>query len=149
MALSPDERSERDEGIIKLVLYLLRNIALIQHPNPTETDTGEEIDREATIEAFHDHDVFHFLLAVSSGMGEEFNTQDMVVMEIIYHLVKGINIEKLFLNDEETRTKNTSNLEHLLSMEKGLKMNNAKATATRHSRFGTTLWVQRQVRINH
>lgn len=143
IALAPRERSERDEGIIKLVLYLFRNLALLEHPNPSETDTGEEISRDATIETFHQQNIFDFLLAVSSGMGEDLIYQDTIVMEILYHLLKGVDIEKLFMTDKPQNTKSTSQLETLLSMEKNLKAKNARAQSTRHSRFGTTVWVQK------
>lgn len=144
IALAPKERTERDEGIIKLVLYLFRNIALIQHPNPSETDTGEEISRDVTIQVFQEQNIFDFLLTASSGMGEEFNTQDTVVMEILYHLLKGVDIEELFMTDKAQDVKATSQLESLLNMEKNLKAKSARAQSTRHSRFGTTLWVQKQ-----
>ena len=143
IALSPKERTERDEGIIKLVLYLFRNIALIEHPNPSETDTGEEISRDVTIETFHDQNIFDFLLTISSGMGDDFNYQDTVVMETLYHLLKGVDIEKLFMTDKAQSAKSISQLETLLNMEKDLKAKNARAQSTRHSRFGTTVWVQK------
>jgi len=143
IALSPKERTERDEGIIKLVLYLFRNIALIEHPNPSETDTGEEISRDVTIETFHRQNIFDFLLTVSSGMGDDFNYQDTVVMETLYHLLKGVDIEKLFITDKVQGAKSISQLETLLNMEKDLKVQNARAQSTRHSRFGTTVWVQK------
>lgn len=143
IALSSKDRTERDEGIIKLVLYLFRNIAMIEHPSPSETDTGEEIARDITIEAFQQQNIFDFLLAVSSGMGEDFSYQDTIVMETLYHLLKGVDIEKLFMTDKMQHAKNTSQLETLLSMEKELKAKNVRAQSTRHSRFGTTVWVQK------
>ena len=144
MSLTPAQRTERDEGIIRLVLYLIRNIAMIQHPNPTDTDTGEEISRDSTIEAFHEHNIFDLLVMVSSQMGEEFNTQDTVIMEIIYHLVKGVDSENLFLTEKEQVKQGNSQLESLLLQEKALKAKNNSASSSRHSRFGTTLWVQKQ-----
>lgn len=143
IALSPKERTERDEGIIKLVLYLFRNIALIEHPNPSETGTGEEISLDVTIETFHSQNIFDFLLTISSGMGDDFKYQDTVVMETLYHLLKGVNIGKLFMTDKVQSAKAISQLETLLSMEKDLKVNNARSQSTRHSRFGTTVWVQK------
>lgn len=143
MALPPKERTERDEGIIKLVLYLLRNIALIDHPNPTETDNGEEISRDITIITLHEQNIFDLLLTVSSGMGGEFRYQGTVVMEILYHILKGVDIGRLFVTDEHESAKNMSQLETLLCMERNLKAKSERAQTTRHSRFGTTLWVQK------
>ncbi|KAL7266282.1 Topoisomerase 1-associated factor 1 [Rhizina undulata] len=143
IAIPVSERSEKDEGIIRLVLYVLRNIAIIEHPNPTETDTGEEISRSATINAFHNQNVFHLLLAMASGMGDEFNTQDVVVMEVFYHILKGVDIEKLFMTEKEESRKNAKDLMTVLKMEDDLKRANARTASTRHNRFGTTVWMER------
>lgn len=143
MELSPKERTERDEGIIKLVLYLLRNIVLIDHPNPTETDTGEEVSRDITIMTLYEQNIFDLLLMISSNIGDEFRYQDTVVMEILYHILKGVDIGRLFVTGEPESAKNMSQLETLLCMERNLKAKNERAQTTRHSRFGTTLWVQK------
>jgi replication fork protection complex subunit Tof1/Swi1 len=141
MAMPTIERGERDEGIIKLILYVVRNITIIEHPMPNENDTGEEINRSATINAFAEQNVFDLLLTIASGIADDFRAQDGVVMEAIYHLVKGIDVESLFRNDEEEAEKRGKDLTTLLKMEDDMKR--SKTASTRHNRFGTSLWVER------
>ncbi|RPA96465.1 timeless-domain-containing protein [Choiromyces venosus 120613-1] len=141
--LPPDERTERDEGIIKLAIYFFRNLVMIEHPMITETDTGEEISRSATIEVLEDQNVLHFLLMLASEMGNEFNTQDVVVMEVIYHLVKSVDIEKMFLTDEQEAQKQGQDLTALLKLEDEMKRTSIRGASTRHNRFGTTVWIER------
>ena len=144
IALPIGERSPRDEGIIKLILYFFRNVAMISPPPniPYEGKEGE-ISRSATIEAFHRQDVLALLLTISSNMGEDFNTQDTVIMEVLFHLLKGVDVEKLFMNNEQLRSKNTDELKSLLAQEAGMHRSYARNAPTRHNRFGTMIWVKR------
>ncbi|KAI9799600.1 MAG: Topoisomerase 1-associated factor 1 [Piccolia ochrophora] len=144
MALPLSERSSRDEGIIKILLYFLRNIAMISvRPNARNDETDNDVNRSSTIDAFHYQDIFQVLLTVSSGMGEEFNTQDVVVLEALFYLLKGINIERLFLDDDQLDTKKTNELQALLNKEAGMLRGYARNAPTRHNRFGTMIWVKR------
>ena len=144
IALPMGERSPRDEGIIKLLLYFFRNVAMISPPSnvPYEGKEGE-ISRSATIEAFHRQDVLALLLTISSNMGEDFNTQDTVIMEVLFHLLKGVDVEKLFMNNEQLRSQNTDELKSLLAQEAGMHRSYARNAPTRHNRFGTMIWVKR------
>lgn len=145
MALKLDERTTRDEGIIKLILYFFRNIAMISPPLnlPTEKKGNDEISRSATIEAFHSQDVLALLLTVSSNMGEDFNSQDMVILEILFHLLKGIDVEKIFMDKVRMNARSTDELQSLLATEAGMHRQYAKNAPTRHNRFGTMIWVKR------
>lgn len=143
MAVPAKERTERDEGIIKLVLYFFRNLAIIEHPMPNETDTGEDINRSATIEAYEKQNILHLLLAMSSEMGSEFNTQDVVLMEVMYHLIKSVDIEHLFMTKEEENKKTAQSLTALLKAEDDMKRASARSASTRHNRFGTTVWMEK------
>ena len=144
IALPMGERSPRDEGIIKLLLYFFRNVAMISPP-PNVTYEGKEgeISRSAAIEAFHRQDVLALLLTISSNMGEDFNTQDTVIMEVLFHLLKGVDVEKLFMNNEQLRSKTTDELKSLLAQEAGMHRSYARNAPTRHNRFGTMIWVKR------
>lgn len=144
IALPMGERGSRDEGIIKLLLYFFRNIAMISPPQnlPNEGKEGE-VSRSATIEAFHRQDVLALLLTISSNMGEDFNTQDTVVMEVLFHLLKGVDVEKLFMDKEQLKSKNGDELKSLLAQEAGMHRSYAKNAPTRHNRFGTMIWVKR------
>ena len=144
IALPMGERSSRDEGIIKLLLYFFRNVAMISPPQnlPNEGKEGE-VSRSATIEAFHRQDVLALLLTISSNMGEDFNTQDTVIMEVLFHLLKGVDVEKLFMDKRQLKSKNDDELKSLLAQEAGMHRSYAKNAPTRHNRFGTMIWVKR------
>lgn len=144
MALSTGERGPRDEGIIKLLLYFFRNVAMITPPPnlPNEGKEGE-VSRSATIEAFHRQDVLALLLTISSNMGEDFNTQDTVIMEVLFHLLKGVDVEKLFMDKKQLSARNNDELKSLLAQEAGMHRGYAKNAPTRHNRFGTMIWVKR------
>lgn len=144
IALALGERSSRDEGIIKLLLYFFRNVAMISPPPnlPNEGKEGE-VSRSATIEAFHRQDVLALLLTISSNMGEDFNTQDTVIMEVLFHLLKGVDVEKLFIDKRQLKSKNNDELKSLLAQEAGMHRSYAKNAPTRHNRFGTMIWVKR------
>ena len=145
LALPMKERESRDENIIRLVLYFLRNIAAIQHPDPTDEDTGEDIGRNATLRAFSRDNVLQLLLVITSGMGEDFNVQDVPVMEIMFHLLKGVDMKMVFMSDEQVQNKEKENLASLLALEKGMDTVRNRDGPTRHNRFGTQLWVSRGV----
>ena len=141
MALSPTQRVARDEGIIKLLLYFFRNIAMII---PSHNAAAEDqVSRSTTIEAFHEQDVLALLLTISSNIGEDFNNLDTVIMEVLFHLLKGVDVQKLFMNKAQLNKKSTDELRSLLRTEKNMHRDYAKIAPTRHNRFGTMIWVKR------
>jgi replication fork protection complex subunit Tof1/Swi1 len=145
MAEEMGDRSTRDEGIIKLVLYFLRNIAMIAPPPNVQYEGDEaEISRSATIDAFDYQDIFHLLLTVSSTMGEDFNTQDVVVMDVLFHLIKGVDVEKLFLSEKAMDNSKMDELVRLRKKEQAMLRSYQTNAPTRHNRFGTMAWMQRE-----
>ncbi|KAH8430321.1 putative DNA repair protein (Tof1) [Aspergillus melleus] len=144
MAIPRSERTTRDEGILKLVLYLLRNIAVIStHARLAAEGDEEETSRSATLNAFQDQDAFALLLTMCSNVGDDFNMQDVALLEILFHIVKGVDVEKLFMNDAQRSAKGTDELDTLLRQESSLRREYAKNAPTRHGRFGTMIWVKR------
>ncbi|KAL2836524.1 timeless protein-domain-containing protein [Aspergillus pseudoustus] len=144
MATPRSERTTRDEGILKIMLYLLRNIAIIS-ANARLAAEGEEDEtsRSATISAFHDQDVFALLLTLCSNVSDDFNMLDIALLETLFHIVKGVNVEKVFMNDAQRSAKRTDELNDLLQQESSLRREYAKNAPTRHGRFGTMIWVKR------
>ncbi|GAB1199761.1 Topoisomerase 1-associated factor 1 [Aspergillus pseudonomiae] len=144
MAVPRSERTTRDDGILKLMLYLLRNIVVIA-PNARLAADGdeEETSRSATINAFQAQDVFALILTMCSNVGDDFNMQDVVLLEILFHLVKGVNVEKLFMDDAQRSAKHTDELDTLLRQESSMRREYARNAPTRHGRFGTMIWVKR------
>ena len=143
IALPRDERSPRDEGIIKLLLYFLRNITVIrQVPNLPSQGLEMEVSRSATIEAFRDQDAFALLLTICSNMGDEFNLQDMIVLDILFNLIKGVDVKKLWMTKSQRAGKDFSDLTSSLSAEQHILREAKKNAPSRHSRFGTMIWVK-------
>lgn len=144
LAIPRNDRSTRDEGIIKLVLLFLRNIAMISPP-PGVVYNGDEsqISRSALIDAFSYQDILLTILTVASNMGEDFNQEGLVVMEIIFHLVKRVNINQLFMDDKQVGKAKSDELSTLMQKEAAMHRSHNRKVPTRHSRWGSMLWVKR------
>lgn len=145
MAIPRRERSKRDDGVLKMMLYFFRNIAMIMQPQqlPSQGDENE-ISRSSTIEIFSQQEVFNLLLTVGSGAGDEFADQDAVVLETLFHLLKGIDPRKLFMRQDQVTSEETNELQELMKKEKAMLKSYNKHAPTRHNRFGTMLWVKRE-----
>ena len=138
------DRTQRDEGIIKLMLYLLRNVAIISAPEDLPVEWNEnEVSTSATINAFQMQDVLPLILTIASNMGEDFNTQDVVLLELLFHLVKGVNVEKLFMDEKHLEVRAGNDLRGLMEKEAEMLRPYSKNAPTRHNRFGTMIWVKR------
>ncbi|KAI0835273.1 timeless-domain-containing protein [Hypoxylon sp. FL0890] len=144
MALSRNERSARDEGIIKLVLLFLRNVAMISSP-PGVHDDGDEsqISRSALIDAFSYQDILLTLLTIASNMGEDFNQEGLIVMEIIFHLVKRVDVTKLFMDDKQLGKAQSNELTAMMNKEAAMHRPYNRKAPSRHNRWGTMIWVDR------
>lgn len=139
------ERTPKDEGIIKIILYFLRNIAAIGQSKRSAVDGEDsEVSRSATLEAFHEQDIFQLLLTIASSIGDEFTVQDVIILDILYSLLKGIDPEKLFMDEHSVTHANTAEFKSLLNKEKAMHAGYARHAPTRHNRFGTMIWVKRE-----
>lgn len=144
MAIPIGDRTPRDSGVIKLVLYFLRNIAVIAPPPGLKFDGDEsQISRSATIDSFSYQDIFLTLLTLASNMGEDFKMEDMIVMEIIFHLIKRVDVKKLFLDEKELQKAKNDELADAMKKEASMLRSYNRKAPTRHSRFGTMVWVQK------
>ncbi|EOA82512.1 uncharacterized protein SETTUDRAFT_43464 [Exserohilum turcica Et28A] len=144
MAVPLRERTPRDEGIIRIALYFIRNIAMLAPPSNVPMDIDEaEVSRSATIDTFHEQDIFQAVLSISSSIGEDFVSQDVIILEILFFLLKGIDAEKLFMEDKKLNSKNADELKSLIQKEKSMLAGYARNAPTRHNRFGTMIWVKR------
>ena len=144
MAVPLGDRTLRDHGVIRLVLFFLRNIAMIEPPAGVKYDGDEsQIARSATIDAFSYQDIFLVLLTMASNMGEDFRTEDATVMEIVFYLVKGVDTARLFMNETQLSTAKASELTDMMKKEAAMLQAFNQNGPTRHSRFGTMVWVDR------
>lgn len=145
MALPIGDRSARDQGIIKLILFFLRNIAMIAPPPGVKYEGDEsQISRSTLIDAFSYQDIFLTLLTIASNMGDDFRTEDVVVMEIIFHLVKRVDSSKLFVSEKQLNKIKADELTAAMAKEASMLRSYSKHAPTRHSRFGTMIWVKRE-----
>ncbi|AEO56332.1 hypothetical protein MYCTH_2301111 [Thermothelomyces thermophilus ATCC 42464] len=145
MAIPIGDRSARDQGIIKLMLYFLRNIAMIAPPPGVKYEGDEtQISRSALIDAFSFQDIFLTILTIASNMGEDFRTEDVIVMEIIFHLVKRVDSSKLFVSEKRLHKMKEDELTAAMKKEAAMLRSYSKNAPTRHSRFGTMIWVKRE-----
>ncbi|KAM3534017.1 hypothetical protein MY4038_002670 [Beauveria bassiana] len=144
MATPIGDRTSRDQGIIKLILFFIRNMAMIA-PSPGVKFDGDEtqISRSTTIDAFSYQDVFVLLLTIASNMGEDFRTEDTTVMEIIYHLVKQVDVATLFMDESQLNKAKAGELSDLMKKESAMLQGYNRKGPTRHNRFGTMVWVKR------
>ncbi|KAI6782479.1 Topoisomerase 1-associated factor-like protein [Emericellopsis cladophorae] len=138
------ERTQRDQGIIKLALFFLRNVAAIAPP-PGVAYEGDEsqISRSATIDAFSFQDIFHLLLMLASNMGEDFRTEDTTVMEVLYHLVKRINVKELFMTEKQAEHAQGNELRQVMRKEINMLRSQNQTRGGRNNRFGSMIWVKR------
>jgi replication fork protection complex subunit Tof1/Swi1 len=145
MAVPIGDRSARDQGIIKLILYFLRNIAMIAPPPGVKFDGDEtQVSRSALIDAFSFQDIFLTLLTLASNMGEDFRTEDVIVMEILFHIVKRVDSSKLFVSEKQLHRIKADELTAAMKKEAAMLRSYSKNAPTRHSRFGTMIWVKRE-----
>ncbi|KAI1003720.1 Topoisomerase 1-associated factor 1 [Podosphaera aphanis] len=138
------ERTSREAGIIKLVLYFIRNIAMIEpHTNSRQDEDEIEISRSSTIDSFDRGGIFHLLLTISSLI-EDFKIQDVIILEILFHLIKGVDVEKLFWDKEQIDNRNVNELKSLMKKEATMLGSYQANAPTRHNRFGAMAWMQRE-----
>ena len=144
VAQPQSERSSVEDSIIKVILYLFRNVAMIKRPDHFEANEDDaEISRSATIDAFHYQDIFTLLLTIGSGVNDDFSTHDAELLDVVFHLVKGVDVERLFMEKEEFVSANTQELRGLIGKERSMHRGYQRTATSRHNRFGTMMWMKR------
>ena len=135
LAMKQRDRSARDEGMVKLVVCLIRNLAMIKsHAMMSDVQWREEI-----IVAFQNANVFDLVLAIGAQSQEDFKGYEILVVEVLYHLFKGLRVDVLFLPESESETRPFKDLSNLLLSEQASKAQQSQHLPTRHNRFGTTV----------
>lgn len=144
LALPKNERTTRDEGIIKLILLFLRNIAMIS-PSADVQYYGDEtqISRSVLVDAFSYQDILLTVLTLASNMGEDFNQEGVILMEIIFHLVKRVDVGKLFIDQKQLSAVKANELTDMMRKEAAMHRPHNRRAPTRHNRWGTMIWVNR------
>lgn len=133
VAKSKQDRDSRDIGVMKLVIFFVRNLLAI---DPMLSDGGsDDINRGATIVAFEKQGVLDLLMTLSACTGYDIVGVDLPTLECLFYLVSGLEVTDLFVKSSETGQK--SKLGQLLESEK----RNKPASSARHSRFASTVTV--------
>ncbi|KAG8903574.1 Topoisomerase 1-associated factor 1 [Tulasnella sp. 403] len=149
LAKGKRERTERDGQIINLVLHCLRNLAFIKDPPPNAHASGEQAEyaslQSKLINTFKDTAILDSLLTFASNSDDPmFNPWNNLILEIMYLLFRGVKPSSLIL-DQQTKAK--QDLRNLLDAEAKVKRDGGKSRPTRHSRFGTTISVKSDIRM--
>lgn len=107
MAIPRRDRPERDDHIISLVMSLLRNLVEISARNAQAAGMDRdknEYSRSEAILSFEKSDVFNLLAALAAGTTDEYEKIDCLLLEILYHLLKGVNVEDVLATAIEVRS---------------------------------------------
>ncbi|KAG5373070.1 Topoisomerase 1-associated factor 1 [Yarrowia sp. C11] len=132
VAKSKADRDQRDIGIMKLVVFFIRNMLAI---DPVEADgKTDDINRSATLEAFEQQGVLDLVLTLGSCTGYDIVGVDLPLLDSLYQMVKGLDVAEIF----KTQPNEPDNqLKKLLDTEK----RNKPLGSSRHSRFASTMTV--------
>jgi replication fork protection complex subunit Tof1/Swi1 len=106
MAIPRRDRPERDDHIIGLVISLLRNLIEISARNAQAAGMDRdknEYSRSEMILSFERSDVFNLLAALATGTADEYEKIDCLLLEVFYHLLKGVNVEDVLATVNEVR----------------------------------------------
>lgn len=137
------DREPRDEGIIQMTLYFLRNLAAIAQPTDLPiTGDDSDVSRSATIQAFYNQDITSLLLTFASGIGEDFVDQDVILLDTLFHLLKGVNPEDIFAGQAKINADRNRDFKKLISKERAMTTGYAKNAPSRHNRFGAMIWLK-------
>lgn len=107
MAISRRDRPERDDHIISLLISLLRNLVEISGRSTESAGMDRYKNENARSEAilsFERSDIFNLIAALAAGVADEYEKIDCLLLEVLYHLVKGVQIEELFATQAEMRS---------------------------------------------
>ncbi|KAG1495719.1 hypothetical protein G6F54_006987 [Rhizopus delemar] len=144
------ERSIRDNTMIRLVLYLFRNLAAIPDLNMLLSGTAEQIKmshmQESLMIRFYESDVIELLLTISSNSTNRQDSSEwnVLVLEILYNLLEHVDPKSVFEYKHETDHKKaelhelSSKLSDLLRSENDRKKQKHTHAPSRHNRFGGT-----------
>ncbi|KAF7726188.1 Topoisomerase 1-associated factor 1 [Apophysomyces ossiformis] len=144
------ERSERDQTVIRLVLYLLRNLTAIPDLRVSPSATGDML-RMATMQErllirFCESPIMELLLTMaSSSMDADSAEFNVMVLEIVHNILQHVNPKDVFLGDINKKADNanqTSKLSLLLEEENDRKRVKSRKEPTRHNRFGGSFTLQ-------
>lgn len=142
------ERSAREEGVLRLCIYLFRNLLAI-NVDDKDADVDSATSRNRTITVFREQKVLDFLMTVSAGMGTLFDQQSTGCLECLFYLFRGLKPEEIFEKIKNVEIGEKENipvpvngkLKDLLDAEKDIRREIQRGSSSRHNRFGTMISV--------
>ncbi|KAJ3179124.1 Topoisomerase 1-associated factor 1 [Geranomyces variabilis] len=148
------DRTERDHGIIGLVLTLFRNLLAIKDTQTNVLSTGERYIRstlqESLIVCLNKAEIIPLLLSFAGSLDQrEYSDWNMTTMEVFYYMfLERDSGELLAANvckgpyQHAAMSSSSSDLKTMLEAEAAAKRKSARIPASRHGRFGGTLSFQ-------
>ncbi|CAK7896703.1 topoisomerase 1-associated factor 1 [[Candida] anglica] len=166
------DREPRDNAIIRMALFFVRNILFIEPANTTVSSkvrkeivnldnmpanvNQDDISLNAVLQCFQNNKVLIFLLTIAGSLGTEFDRQMFghCTLECIYLIIKRIRPEVEFTqssnnnssarvtSEPTTNSATGTQLQNLLNKESKKKQLQNSSVSTRHGRFGSLLSIQ-------
>ncbi|KND02940.1 uncharacterized protein SPPG_02019 [Spizellomyces punctatus DAOM BR117] len=140
LSVNHRDRSDRDNGLIGLILTLFRNLLAIKDVQAAVTSTTEKYMQstlqEHLIQCMEKADIIQLLLSFAGSMDQrEYAEWNLILMEVFYYFFLERDPEAILA---ESKTASIE-LARLLEEEERRKRREARKPASRHSRFGGTL----------
>ncbi|KAL0095074.1 timeless protein-domain-containing protein [Phycomyces blakesleeanus] len=140
-----NERSVRDQTVIRLVLYFLRNLtaipdAIASYDASSETWTMTSMQEELLI-CFCESKVIELLLTISStSIASDSSEWNVIVLEILFNLLEHASPNDVFKEDRGRKNGSATSerLEEILCKEKDANSIYSRKKSSRHSRFGSS-----------
>ncbi|CED82764.1 timeless-domain-containing protein [Phaffia rhodozyma] len=144
LAKSIDERTERDERIIKLVLSLIRNLLSIKDSVSSTHATADSYEKSTLqsrliVQLDDSHFLQLFITLASSAATKEFNSFNMLVLDVLHLMFRGVDVSTL-VKDQTVAIRDS--LSSLLEQESLQSAAASRQSTSRHSRFGSTIAIQ-------
>ncbi|KAL7748297.1 Topoisomerase 1-associated factor 1 [Sorochytrium milnesiophthora] len=135
------QRSDRDTAILRLMLYLFRNLLAIPDPEASATSTLRTALRarmqETLISKLHSTQIIEFFLTVCSSISSErqFHSWNTLMVEMMRWLFGSFEPATLLASEQRVDVE----LADMLTAEDEKKRQLQRSTHTRHTRFGGTI----------
>lgn len=127
------DRDPLEDGVLTLICSFFRNLVAIS--------TGDDDDRSITLSEYSNQKVLKFLVSLAASLGSQIDSQDTLILETLYYLLRGSDPTKAYgvkeAESEPLQDVFKQDLKTLLSVEE--EMNRTQFKPSRHSRFGTMI----------
>ncbi|WVQ81137.1 hypothetical protein IAT38_003259 [Cryptococcus sp. DSM 104549] len=142
--LAKPKKTEKDQRIISLGLHIVRNLLAVKNVVAEGSANGEREEfghlQSSLICQLNELTYLQLFLTIASYSDKnEFNSYNVLVLDILYLIFRSIKVQDLVQDQKRVPM---ASLEKLLESERKDKAIRSRHQATRHSRFGTTITVK-------